>query len=595
MSPNGHSMSPNATSTTRHICSSQMEQNSSLQAENEALRRQLLEAQELLVKRNMQLATLEGEMQSLTKDEDWCSRKASLGSSNRGCSLSTARTSVLQSDSDTTGTVTNEGDSIPTPPIDYLSNNHYTPAFGLLVQQRRDVYSNKKDVKGNNTLPHFFGEKVKEWKSEATTAVETDLTSTPTTTTVTAAAPAEPVVKKTSSLIPSRLVERLWEAKFSDDYEHPSMSTLTIDTDLTSTPSMNDLVPPIAYSKSIPIVSPTHNDASNTSQPKESSLASTMATRTFDTITPFTSAFNYKRRKERTPIFYPAHNASAADTSDESQVSERLCPSSMASSAVYTTSDVSSSHHSHSKPPPRIPSKKTIERSFQKSKRLPREVELDTLEEATIQVKDYKLVDADSDEGVYTGSLSEESKMPHGKGFMVYDEYRSYNGDWKHGRWQGVGHMKSRVYDYNGEFRRDQRHGRGVLKYADGVYEGEFENDRKHGKGAVRFSDGSIYIGSWSHNVRQGKGEMHFPDGSNYHGYFRSDYYEGEGKYTWADGSMYFGQWKKGNMHGQGVHLHADGSTHHEGLFLHNKPVGGYQKKVMDKLEYKYTSTMVEI
>jgi hypothetical protein len=183
-------------------------------------------------------------------------------------------------------------------------------------------------------------------------------------------------------------------------------------------------------------------------------------------------------------------------------------------------------------------------------------------------VTNYTLVDGDNDTGKYTGQLSRQSKMPHGIGRMEYEAFRSYSGEWNHGRWHGQGSMVSKVYEYTGMFHEDRKHGYGKLRnrISGDVYKGEFQKDEKHGKGTLSFGDGQVY-----------------------HGYFAHNKFEGQGKFEYKDGSMYFGQWKASKRDGHGIWISGEGNTIHKGLFLQDEPVRGYNEQVL------YKATIAEI
>lgn len=207
-----------------------------------------------------------------------------------------------------------------------------------------------------------------------------------------------------------------------------------------------------------------------------------------------------------------------------------------------------------------------------KIRHLPREQELNSTE--TLQVMEKMIVDGTGDSGMYTGTILKTSRVPHGKGRMVYDEHRSYMGEWEHGHWHGKGHMMSKAYDYKGMFVYDLKDGLGILKWSDGrVYKGEFVDDRHHGQGLLIYSDGACYKGEFRHNVREGKGESRFAGGGGYVGYWKGGVFDGHGQCTWPDGSIYLGEWKNGKTHGHGIEWRADGSVRHEGLFEDDEPV----------------------
>lgn len=94
---------------------------------------------------------------------------------------------------------------------------------------------------------------------------------------------------------------------------------------------------------------------------------------------------------------------------------------------------------------------------------------LSILDNFEINIKRYQYQNGD----VFEGCLDEVSGLRQGSGF--YTEHRmgsSYDGDWKHGK----------------------RHGTGHLKLASGVeYSGEFHNDKIHGQGRLILINGSEY------------------------------------------------------------------------------------------------------
>ena len=54
---------------------------------------------------------------------------------------------------------------------------------------------------------------------------------------------------------------------------------------------------------------------------------------------------------------------------------------------------------------------------------------------AVLQVVDQIVNDKYGDSGLYTGSVTEAALVPHGRGVMIYENEREYNGDWEEGRW----------------------------------------------------------------------------------------------------------------------------------------------------------------
>jgi hypothetical protein len=69
------------------------------------------------------------------------------------------------------------------------------------------------------------------------------------------------------------------------------------------------------------------------------------------------------------------------------------------------------------------------------------------------------IVDPYGDKGIYSGVILRSTGMPHGSGKMRYQEdNRTYDGEWRHGRWHGHGKATFANGDsYVGEYRYDQR------------------------------------------------------------------------------------------------------------------------------------------
>lgn len=192
------------------------------------------------------------------------------------------------------------------------------------------------------------------------------------------------------------------------------------------------------------------------------------------------------------------------------------------------------------------------------------------------KVVNQTVLDPYGDSGQYTGVVLLSTGMPHGLGRMVYeDDGRTYEGDWRHGRWHGFGRATFANGDsYEGEYRFDQRHGRGLYQWADGrQYDGDFYEDKRHGRGTFKWPDGAIYEGDFVHGQREGRGRYTFSDGGFYVGGWVDGRYEGYGECTWEDGRVYKGEWQQGMAHGRGVETYANGEIRHEGLWEHDDPV----------------------
>jgi len=186
------------------------------------------------------------------------------------------------------------------------------------------------------------------------------------------------------------------------------------------------------------------------------------------------------------------------------------------------------------------------------------------------------LLDPYGDRGRFTGLVLRSTGMPHGVGRMVYeDDGRTFEGDWRHGRWHGHGRATFANGDsYEGEYRFDQRHGRGLYCWSDGrIYDGTFSEDKRHGKGAFKWPDGATYQGDFVQGQREGHGRYTFSDGGYYVGSWIDGRYDGFGECHWEDGRTYKGEWKTGMAHGQGVETYPDGRVRHDGQWNADEPV----------------------
>ncbi len=112
------------------------------------------------------------------------------------------------------------------------------------------------------------------------------------------------------------------------------------------------------------------------------------------------------------------------------------------------------------------------------------------------------------------------------------EQFYSYDGDWRHGKMQGMG----------------------KYLFRDGLaYEGEFHNNRPEGKGRTSYADGQTYVGEWKAGRYEGKGESLSSGGSHYTGDFLFGRRHGRGVLTYASGLRYEGEFFDGRPHGRGV------------------------------------------
>jgi MORN repeat len=146
-------------------------------------------------------------------------------------------------------------------------------------------------------------------------------------------------------------------------------------------------------------------------------------------------------------------------------------------------------------------------------------------------VTNQEILDPYGDRGTYSGIILRSTGMPHGSGMMVYQEdHRTYDGEWRHGRWHGHGKATFANGDsYLGEYRFDQRHGRGRYEWNDGrMYDGYVDYFRWE---FVRLDLPELILTSeflchkmttssmFREDKRHGRGNFKWPDGAAYEGY----------------------------------------------------------------------------
>lgn len=182
----------------------------------------------------------------------------------------------------------------------------------------------------------------------------------------------------------------------------------------------------------------------------------------------------------------------------------------------------------------------------------------------------------------YVGSV-DENGLPHGTGTMIYAErpyvswmesqvaFRSYKGEWQHGKRSGMGRMEYQANgngstEYRGQWCDDLPHGQGVFEHHGNVtstrYEGEWRAGVRHGQGTYsnHWDKGTFaaeeYVGSWENDQRCGWGTSTRRTARGpvqYIGEWRGDLRHGTGTLLYANGDRYEGAWEKDEKQGEGT------------------------------------------
>jgi hypothetical protein len=185
-------------------------------------------------------------------------------------------------------------------------------------------------------------------------------------------------------------------------------------------------------------------------------------------------------------------------------------------------------------------------------------------------IKQYK-------DSIYRGEVHSKTFKRHGKGVVVYDTGRVYEGCWHKDKRHGSGYeLFANGNSYQGNYEQGKPHGKGLYKWRNGEnYTGEFNMAAKEGQGLWKGFKGDSYLGSWQNNkahgygvhtwvlgdryegewkecLRHGKGTDFFANEDVYVGEYAYGQPEGKGQYKWKNGDNYAGGFKKGLKHGKG-------------------------------------------
>lgn len=140
---------------------------------------------------------------------------------------------------------------------------------------------------------------------------------------------------------------------------------------------------------------------------------------------------------------------------------------------------------------------------------------------------------------VYNGFVVNGVYEGHGE--MTYTNGKTYEGEWKLGKRNGYGVLKSKnnTVEYEGQWKEDKRHGHGTTYYfLGGKHVGEYANDIPYGKGISysSYSDGDSTVAVW-HSKYNFTGTKYYKNGETLTGDWIEGYKEGEFIHTYPNGS----------------------------------------------------------
>lgn len=203
-------------------------------------------------------------------------------------------------------------------------------------------------------------------------------------------------------------------------------------------------------------------------------------------------------------------------------------------------------------------------------------------------IKQYK-------DGIYRGEINKKKKR-HGKGVIVYDTGRVYEGQWKNDLREGSGYeLFTNGNVYQGQYSQGKAHGKGIYQWRNGeVFDGEWKNGKKDGSGVWKGIHGESFIGQWKEGKANGFGVNTWIDGDRYEGEWKDFLRHGNGTDFFINGDVYVGQYNEGKPSGYGQYKWANGNTY-QGEFVNGMKHGkGKWKKAASDPDKKQAFNQYE-
>ena len=150
-------------------------------------------------------------------------------------------------------------------------------------------------------------------------------------------------------------------------------------------------------------------------------------------------------------------------------------------------------------------------------------------------------------------------------GKRVYTDGDNYVGEWKDGKFHGVGLYTWRPMNdsYAGEWSNGMRNGKGISKSK--ILNGE----------TMEITDRSQYVGEFKDNKYYGNGNLlNIKNGfieNSYTGEFKDNLKQGLGTLAFDDGRIWKGQWFNDEVHGKLVKYRSDGGIEEQGIYKQGK------------------------
>ncbi|MCB9285233.1 MAG: PDZ domain-containing protein [Lewinellaceae bacterium] len=173
-------------------------------------------------------------------------------------------------------------------------------------------------------------------------------------------------------------------------------------------------------------------------------------------------------------------------------------------------------------------------------------------------------------EAIYSGQF--QNGLRHGKGVEASGSSR-YEGEFRDNIRDGHGKLEIGGNTLEGEWVAGRPKGQFTISYANGnQYRGDFHNGTPHGFGVMTYANGHRFEGQWADGAKT-EGKYTWPNGEYYEGAFDDKGRTGQGAFYFLNGARYEGGWKNDEMDGEGKITFPDGAVF-EGMFSAGKASG---------------------
>ena len=167
-----------------------------------------------------------------------------------------------------------------------------------------------------------------------------------------------------------------------------------------------------------------------------------------------------------------------------------------------------------------------------------------------------------------------EGNCENGHGTFIYSDNAKYKGQFKDGKWHGLGAFNLGAIEVHGKDVIDDDYILGIDKrYKHGLL---FHQHHLSGRLYRKGGNPLEYIGEFKNGVFDGHGTITLPSTEKYVGQFKNGLPDGQGTYIFHGGKKYVGNMKKGTIKGKGIMTYPDSK----------KYIGKFKQRQVFALKY---------